>query len=336
MNDLNPLSPEEGVERFLDHRKPSVRQSTLENSRTRLNYFLDWCEEQGIENLNTLTGRDLSDFISWRRDQIAAITLQKQLSSLRVALRWWADIEAVPEGLAEKVHAPELPDGAEARDDFLSAERAEEALAYYSQYRYASREHALLALLWRTGMRRSSLHSIDLGDLEPDEHAVRLEHRIDEGTKLKNGEAGERWVYLGPEWFQIIEDYAHNPDRMSSIDEYGREPLFTTQQGNRPQPGTIYNWVVRALHPCSYAECPHDREPSTCEARGRGAALSKCPSSVSPHAIRRGSITAHLNGDTPPEAVSERMDVSLDVLYRHYDARTDREKMEVRKKHLNL
>ena len=335
MTDLEPLPPEEGVRRFLRHRKPSVRQSTLENARTRLNHFLEWCDLRGIDNLNDLTGRDLADFVAWRRDQIAPITLQKQLSSLRMALRWWADIEAVDDGLAEKVHAPELPDGAESRDVFLSAERAEQALAYYNQYQYASREHALIALLWRTGMRRSAVHSLDVDDLEPEDHAIRLEHRIESGTKLKNGEAGERWVYLGPSWFQVLEDYVNNPDRADGFDEYGRRPLFTTHRGDRPKPGTIYNWVVRALHPCTYSQCPHDRTPSSCEARGRSAALSKCPSSISPHAIRRGSITSHLNEDTPPETVSERMDVSISVLYRHYDARTDREKMAVRRKHLS-
>lgn len=334
MNPLEELHPEVGVELYLNHREPSVRESTLNNAKTRLKHFLIWCENKEIENLNILTGRLLSEFVAWRRDQIAPITLQKQLSTLRMALRYWADIEAVENGLAEKVHAPELPDGAESRDDFLSADRAEHALAYYDQFQYASREHALLSILWRTGMRRSAVHSIDVDDLEPNDHAIRIKHRIDEGTKLKNGEAGERWVYLGPRWFQIVEDYINNPDRVDGTDEFGRRPLFTTFRGDRPKPGTIYNWVVRALHPCSYSECPHDTTPEKCEARGRSASLAKCPSSVNPHAIRRGAITTHLNDDTPPEVVSERMDVSLEVLYRHYDARTNREKMAVRKKHL--
>ncbi|ELZ22387.1 integrase [Halosimplex carlsbadense 2-9-1] len=333
-DDLVPLAPEEGVDRFLQHREPSVRESTLQNGRTRLAHFLDWCDEQQIDNLNELTGRQLADFVAWRQTDIAPITLQKQLSTIRQACRWWADIDAVDEGLAEKVHAPELPDGAESRDVHLDPERAERALAYFGQYQYASRDHALLALIWRTGMRRGAVRSLDVEDLSPDDHAVRLEHRIDEGTKLKNGESGERWVFLGPKWYQIIEDYAANPNRTQGTDEYGRRPLFTKADGGRPTAQSIYNWLMRALHPCTYASCPHDRTPETCEARGRNSNVAACPSSRSPHAVRRGSITYHLREDTPPETVSERMDVSLEVLYQHYDARTEREKMDVRTDHL--
>lgn len=333
-DDLQPLSPEEGVELFIEHREPSVRKSTLDNAKTRLRYFLEWCDERDIENLNQLSGRHIADFVAWRRGDIAAITLQKQLSTIRMALRWWADIEAVTEGLAEKVHSPELPDGAESRDHHLKPDRAERALEYYSKHRYASREHALLALMWRTGMRRGAIWSLDVDDLRPDDYAVRVEHRIERGTKLKNGKSGERWVYLGPHTFQVVSDFVNNPDRADGKDEYGRRPLFTTVDGGRPAPQTIYSWVVRALHPCEYGSCPHDRTQRSCRARGRDANVSDCPSHVNPHAVRRGAITHHLVEDTPPETVSERMDVSLEVLYKHYDARTPREKMAVRRNQL--
>lgn len=330
-DDLEPLGPEEAVERFLRHREPSVRKSTLQNARTRLNYFLEWCAEQEIENLNGLTGRDLSDFVAWRQAQISAITLQKQLSTIRQFLRWAADIEAVPEGLAEKVHAPELPDGAESRDIQLSAARAEPILEYLDRYQFASRQHVVMALLWRTGMRRGALRAIDVDDMHPDDHAIHLRHRPETGTALKNGEAGERMVYLGPKWYSVVQEYVAT-NRHDVEDDHGRRPLITTKYG-RASESTIYDTVHRATQPCRYDGCPHDRDPETCEAVGRPNTPSKCPSSRSPHAVRRGSITTDLNDEVPPEVVSERADVSLDVLYKHYDARTPREKMDIRRQH---
>ncbi|OIB56217.1 tyrosine-type recombinase/integrase [Natrialba sp. SSL1] len=328
---LEPLAPSEGVEMFLEHREPSIRESSMQNARHRLSVFLDWCEEKEIDNLNDLSGRDLSLFVSWRQGDVAAITLQKQLSSVRMALRWWADIEAVEKGLAEKLHAPELPDGAESREVFLEADRAKQALRYFDRHHYASRDHALIALIWRTGMRRGAVRALDVDDLDEDDQAIRVEHRPETETPLKNGDDGSRWVYLGPRWFRILADYVDNPDRNNVVDEHGRRPLFTTRQDTRPSGHSIYKWVIRALHPCTYAECPHDRTPAECEARSRSSVPSKCPSARSPHAVRRGAITNHLNEETAPETVSERMDVSLEVLYEHYDARTEREKMAVRR-----
>lgn len=333
-DDLETLSVEEGIERFLTYRSQSVRDTTIDNAVTRLNHFQRWCDEVGLENLNTLSGRDLADFVAWRQGQIAPITLQKQLSTVRVALRYWADIEAVEEGIAEKVHAPELPDGSGVRDEALSAQRAHEILEYLEQYQYASKDHVVMVILWRTAMRRSALRSLDVEDLRPDDHAIRVEHRLDEGTRLKNGEGGERWVFLGPRWFKPVEDYLDNPVRPDVTDEYGREPLLTTENG-RPTGDTIYNWVNRLTHPCMLGECPHDTNPDDCNALGSGAHPSKCPSARSPHAVRRGSITHHhLNRNVSPEIVSERCDVSLEVLYDHYDVRTQREKMEVRRRQI--
>lgn len=62
---------------------------------------------------------------------------------------------------------------------------------------------------------------------------------------------------------------------------------------------------------------------------------SKCPDSVAPHAIRRGAITHYLAEDTPAKVVSDRMNVSQDVIDEHYDHRSEREKMEQRREFLN-
>lgn len=330
---LQPLGVDEGIDRFLQHHESNVGESAIANARTRLRHFKDWTDKAGIEDLNELTGRDLADFVSWRRGDIATVTLQKQLSTVRQALRYWADIEGVTDGLSEKLHAPELPDGADTRDVHLTPQNATAILEYLDKYDYASRRHVVVALLWRTGIRRSTLRSIDLDDLRPDEHAVVLKHRPETETKLKNREDGERWVYLGPRWYQVVDDYI-DKNRIDVTDDYGREPLITTRYG-RPTGDTIYTWVNMATQPCEYGrECPHDRDPKTCEANSTDGYPSRCPSSRSPHGLRRGSITHHLTHGTSPEVTSERMDVSLEVLYKHYDVRDEREKMSVRKDNL--
>jgi site-specific recombinase XerD len=332
-DDLQPLAVRDGIDRFLRHHESSVGESTMANARTRLRHFKEWTEEADIENLNELTGRDLADFVAWRRDDIKAITLQKQLSTVRQALRYWADIEGVTEGLAEKLHAPELPDGAESRDIHLKNQHATETLEYLDKYDYASRRHVVVSLLWRTGMRRSALRSIDLDDLCPDDHAVVLEHRPDTDTVLKNHDDSERWVYLGPRWYQVVDDYI-DKNRIDVTDDYGREPLLTTPYG-RPTGDTINKWVNMATQPCEYGrDCPHGRDPKTCEANSTDGYPARCPSSRSPHALRRGSITHYLARGTSPEIASERMDVGLDTLYKHYDARDEREKMGVRRDNL--
>lgn len=62
---------------------------------------------------------------------------------------------------------------------------------------------------------------------------------------------------------------------------------------------------------------------------------ANCPSSVAAHAIWRGSITAHRKADIPKDIASGRMDVSGEVLEKHYDGRTEVERSQQRKKYLD-
>lgn len=62
---------------------------------------------------------------------------------------------------------------------------------------------------------------------------------------------------------------------------------------------------------------------------------AKCDEAVSPHAIRRGSITHFLSQDVPVEIVGDRMDVSRDVLDKHYDKRSEEVKLEQRRGYLD-
>jgi site-specific recombinase XerD len=54
--ELEPISPAEAKEMYLEARKREVSQSTLDGYHYRLKHFIRWCQQvEGIENMNELT-----------------------------------------------------------------------------------------------------------------------------------------------------------------------------------------------------------------------------------------------------------------------------------------
>lgn len=323
--DLEPMEPRPAQKLFLDHKATNCTDSTVQNHRYRLNPFVRWCSEEGIDNLNELSGRDLQRYRLWRKEDgdLNKLSLRMQMSTLRVFLKWAGSVEAVPQNLYDKVMVPRVRPEERKRDEMLDAESAQSILNYLSKYEYASTEHAVFALLWQTGIRVGSARAIDVEDVFSDENYLQLVHRPDKGTTLKNGKTGQRPVALKPALSQLLTDYVQT-HRKDVTDTYGRKPLFTTSQG-RMHVNTLRRLTYRVTAPCYRdATCPDCVDGE-----------SKCPEAVSPHAIRRGSITHFLSSDVPVDVVSDRMNVSRKVLDEHYDKRSEEVKMEQRRGYLD-
>jgi site-specific recombinase XerD len=334
-DELEPLAPAEGVEMYLDHRTPDLSEKSVMNHKYRLDTFVEFCREHGIEDLNDLDGRDLHRYRTWRgRQGISAITLRTNLATLRVFLEFCASIDAVEQGLREKVVLPEVSREEQSRDVKLEESRAESVLEHLDQFEYASRDHLIFAILWHTGIRTGTVQALDVNDLDAERERLRIRHRPETETPLKNGTAAERFITLSAEVTEILSDYMAE-SRHGVTDEYDRKPLFTTMRG-RPAKNSIRRSVYAATRPCTTGrDCPHGEDPDTCEAAQRTNDACKCPSTVSGHPVRRGSITHFLRRDVPEKVVSDRMNVSQDVLDEHYDRRTEDEKAEQRRQFLS-
>lgn len=335
------ISPTDAVAEYLEARQYELSESSIQNMRYRLKRFVEWTDETQFTDMRDLTGRHCEQYKLWREaDDLAPITIQQQLQTFRVFLKWNESQEYVKPGVAELVRIPTVSKANRTRDDAISAVTANDILAYYQKYEYASRNHVVFHLLWHTGMRLGSLRALDLNDWHV-EHTdgredayLTVRHRPETETPLKLKEVGERNITIfDPDLTEALQNYVDR-NRIEVCDEYGREPLITTAQG-RASKNTVRHTIYRATHPCQFrGECPHNREQSTCEAREKTTTSSKCPSAVGPHAIRRSAITAHLNADVPKEIASERMAVSADTLEDHYDVRTDEQKRSRRQRYM--
>lgn len=191
--------------------------------------------------------------------------------------------------------------------------------------------------LWHTGCRISGALALDLDDFDPGsrESVLKFRNRKSTGTALKNGNGGEHDVTIDDGLRATLVDYI-SLKREDEKDEYEREPLFTTVQG-RLSRQRAYKTMVPLTRPCTtVGSCPHDREIDDCDAAQYVEKAPSCPSTVSLHPIRRGSITYHINRGWPKEKLAERVDVSVSVLDRHYDARTKNEERQGRREYLDL
>lgn len=325
---LQPTEPAEAVEWYLAERDPDLSEKSLQNQRYRLSRFLEFCEQHELEDMNALTGRDIHRYRVWRSDDVKPVTLQGELQTFRVFLEFCAAIEAVEPGMRERVKLPEIEPEDEARDEHLESTRAKEVLDHLERFAYASRDHVIVALLWHTGIRLGSLRAFDLRDFDYDSKCLDLRHRPETGTPLKNKAAAEHSIAVDDHYCDVLQDYIEH-NREAVVGDHGRRPLISSSQG-RLSEGAIRETVYRLTQPCEIGECPHDLEPNTCEFRAHSQRAG-CPSSRSPHGIRRGSITHHLREGIPQEVVTDRSNVSKEILEQHYDERTEREKMEIRR-----
>lgn len=346
--ELKSEHPVSVVEFFLSVHVDDWSDWTYKDYSYDLTRFLEYCEYAEIDDLSELSSRDLIGFKEWRKKDgnIGLATLHGQLANIRVLIRWCGQVEIVDPGLADKIEMPDLDPSDIVSYTRISSERANQIKDHFSQREYVPRKYAEFALMWGVLVRLGGARSVDLDDYNREEGYIELSHRPEEDTPLKNGESevegegGEREINL-PDWVcEALNTYIdgtgdpHHPKRIETEDEYGRQPLFTTKFG-RVSESTLRRDLYRITQPCQHGqECPHDMTADECEARNNNNLLSQCPSSVSPHPVRRGGICHQIKQGVPKDTICERADVSRKVLKKHYDLRTKEEARQQRRNEL--
>jgi len=339
--DLKPCKPEQGVERFLDKKRPDITPNTIGQYQTKLDKFLDFCARHDIEDLRELDGRIVDDYTAWLREEssdeveeLDSNTMSDEMYLLRDCISYFEEIEAVKPGLSESVSIPDSDDG-RSRDVDLDPGRVDQILDHLEKFEYATLEHVVFLLLARTGRRTGGIHSLDCEHAHLDDDAPYLEFRhLPPETRLKNEEKSEGHIAISEADAKVIADFIET-NRPDVSDQDSREPLLATQHG-RVSKSTIRRIIYSLTRPCSTGgECPHGRDPDDCEAAQTRNGASQCPSSRSPHTLKHGYISECRREGVPIDVLTDRCDVSEEVLREHYDETTQEERCQLRREILD-
>ncbi|QLG60503.1 tyrosine-type recombinase/integrase [Halorarum salinum] len=331
--ELKPTPPRDAKSRYLTRKEAHVSEKTLYNYNTALKRFLEYLATQNIEDMRNVDSDEIARFEAWRLDDVKPITARNDMRTIKNFIQFCESIQAVPVGLHELVQTTKVSDEDEICDDVLTRQEAKAILKRLSKYDYASLRHVIVLTLWKTGMRLGGLRALDVGDFDEGRPAIEIRHRAESGTPLKRKSKSERDVLITPEVAEVLADYI-STQRPDVTDDHGRKPLIATDYG-RASRTTITKHVYLSTSPCFHngGKCPFDRDADTCEATQWGHA-SKCPGSVSPHALRRGYVTAARNAGQPKDVTGDRVNMSGKILDKHYDKGSYDEKAERRKDHL--
>jgi len=333
---LEPITPQKAKEEYLDERE-NARYATRRTIEDVVELFVEWTEEGGIENMNNIRGRQLHQFKNWCQDTSDnnTVSLNGIMSAVRRFLVYCVEIEGVYPSVPNKTPVPNVPDDEDVSDEKPSDELVEAAIDYLETHGPCSRRHVEYRLIKELGNRVGAIRAIDVKDVDVEEQAIRLRHRPERefpderGTPLKNGTDGQRHQNISRGLAELIRRYLNSPQRHDVEDKFGRKPLLTTENG-RPEITTIRRDLYKLTRPCEFSgECPHDRSIDSCKAT-KSRYASDCPSSHSPHPLRRWSIENQIESGVSKELLADRVDVSVPVLNKHYDRRSEERKRKHR------
>lgn len=321
---------EDLYDRFLSRRQDRAPSTRAQYKRT-IPDFIDFAQENAIDTTAGLSTGLVDSYVDSLQERYDSdSTIITYTKNVRGWLGWLNKRGKCEESVYLILDRDELGLTPEARDEALPAPEAREILDNLRKQRRGSLMHALLELVWNSAMRIGGLNSLDVPDFDPSNNEIRLRHRPETGTRLKNGNEengvgnGERNIELRDCVITALEEYIEG-ERPNVTDDYGREPLFATQYG-RAAKSTIRRKIYAATS-CRWTT--GELEDQDCDGNCHPDS-DVCPYSYYPHAIRRGAIVHHLSGGLRLDFASERFNVSIKTIKKHYDPRTERKRKEDR------
>lgn len=272
------------IERFLHHLNVERRFSphTLSGYRRDLELALGHFDAQGITDWLAVNAHHVRSLVAARhRAGINGRSLQRLLSALRSFYRYLLREGEVSANPAVGIRAPK---SARRLPKTLDVDQTARLLDWDSNDPLAIRDHAIMELLYSSGLRLSELLDLQLGDLDLKEATVRV---VGKGRKTRVAPVGRQARMALAAWLRVR--------NAMSTDELA---LFLSQRGQRLSPRTVQQRLQRW---------------------GRNRGL---PGRLHPHMLRHSCASHVLESSSDLRAVQELLghaDIATTQIYTHLD-----------------
>lgn len=212
--------------RYLDLQRGASRH-TLRGYATDLAEFRAFLSREGLGNLVDADARTIRAWLAWLHDRkLAKSSIARKLATVRSCFRYLARLGLVEFNAARQVRSPKLP---KRLPSFLPKDESKGLLDAEAERSEAGlRDHALLEILYATGLRVAECCGLDLDDVDRRRGAVRV---MGKGGK-------ERVVPVGDTALEAL-------DAWLSVRGEGRGALFTNLRGGRLGTRSVHRIVKR-------------------------------------------------------------------------------------------
>ena len=278
------------VSQFLDYvaLEQGLSPNTQEAYSGDLELFTSYITRQGVSTLNAVSRKHVLYFLVAERERgISVNSLSRRLVAIKVFFRYLQREALLDINVTDAMDSPKLW---KVLPGVLSQDEVDRLIAApHGQGRYASRDRALMELMYACGLRVSEVAELGLDNLYMDAEYLRC---VGKGNKV-------RIVPFGNKSKTCLENYLRVA-RPQFVKGPGEVAVFLTQRGRRFSRQGVWKLIRQ------YA---------------RDAGITK---TVSPHTLRH-SFASHLLANGAPLRVIQEMlghaDIATTQIYTHVDQR---------------
>ncbi len=212
--------------RYLDLQR-GASPHTLRGYATDLAEFCAFLSREGMGDIAHADARAVRAWVAHLHDRkLAKSSIARKLATVRSCFRYLARVGRVEVNPARQVGSPRLP---KRLPSFLPKDESKELLDAHAERSEAGlRDHALLELLYATGLRVAECCGLDLDDVDRREGAVRV---MGKGGKERVVPAGDAALGALEAWLSVRGE--------------GRGALFTNPRGGRLGTRSVHRIVKR-------------------------------------------------------------------------------------------